>query len=50
MTYICKKRKLFSLREWEHGLLAGYNYEGEQLDHKEFFEFIDQLALAFSSR
>jgi hypothetical protein len=31
-------------------LFAGYNYEGEQLDPKEFFESIDQLALAFSSR
>jgi hypothetical protein len=31
-------------------LFAGYNYEGEELDPKEFFESIDQLALAFSSR
>ncbi|XP_023712982.1 rho GTPase-activating protein 45 isoform X3 [Cryptotermes secundus] len=30
--------------------VKGYNYEGEQLDRKEFFESIDQLALAFSSR
>jgi hypothetical protein len=31
-------------------IVAGYNFEGEQLDPKEFFESIDQLALAFSSR
>ncbi|KDR15612.1 rho GTPase-activating protein 45-like isoform X2 [Zootermopsis nevadensis] len=30
--------------------VKGYNYEGKQLDHKEIFESIDQLALAFSSR
>jgi len=30
--------------------VAGYNYEGEQLDQKEFSDSIDQLALAFSSR
>ncbi|KAJ9578079.1 hypothetical protein L9F63_025063, partial [Diploptera punctata] len=31
-------------------LLSEYNYEGEHADPKEFFECIDQLALAFSSR
>jgi len=30
--------------------VAGYNYEGELLDQKEFSDAIDQLALAFSSR
>ncbi|XP_069693994.1 rho GTPase-activating protein 45-like isoform X2 [Periplaneta americana] len=30
--------------------VKGYNYEGEDVDPKEFFESIDQLALAFSSR
>ncbi|XP_071438655.1 rho GTPase-activating protein 45-like [Hetaerina americana] len=30
--------------------VKGYNYENENPDPKEFFEFIDQLALAFSSR
>ncbi|GFG31850.1 hypothetical protein Cfor_02658 [Coptotermes formosanus] len=30
--------------------VKGYNYDGEQLDQKEFFDSIDQLALAFSSR
>jgi hypothetical protein len=49
-TYVSRRWKLFSVRAYKHGLFAGYNYEGEQLDPKELFESIDQLALAFSSR
>jgi hypothetical protein len=48
--YVCRRKHRFSVRECEYGFFAGYNYEGEQLDPKEFFESIDQLALAFSSR
>jgi hypothetical protein len=45
----CRRRETISVR---NGMccVAGYNYEGEQLDQKEFSDSIDQLALAFSSR
>lgn len=45
----CRSREAISVRT---GMccVAGYNYEGELLDQKEFSDSIDQLALAFSSR
>jgi hypothetical protein len=45
----CRRRGAISVRT-VMCCVAGYNYEGEQLDQKEFSDSIDQLALAFSSR